>query len=210
MTAALGRDLPASFYRALHGSPFALQAYCWPEVRFYNKQREIIRSVEDNVETIVVAGNKLGKDYVAGFIVLETFLRHPECRIITTSVRDDHLRVLWGEINRYVQTSRVPLDSKLGGPLLVNHHDLRRLRIKDGSVDPISYVRGIVSQKGEGMAGHHAAWTLFVGDEASGLDDEAYVQAKGWAKRVLLFGNPNPAQNVFFRAVQGGDILATT
>jgi hypothetical protein len=31
-----------------------------PGVRFYSKQREIIYSVEDNVETLVPAGNKLG------------------------------------------------------------------------------------------------------------------------------------------------------
>jgi hypothetical protein len=40
--------------------PFKLAKMCWPHVSFYAKQREIIRSVEDNDETFVSAGNMLG------------------------------------------------------------------------------------------------------------------------------------------------------
>ena len=51
----------------------------WPEVRFYDKQIEIIESVRDNDETFVPAGNMLGKDYVAAAVALWFFLtRHPE------------------------------------------------------------------------------------------------------------------------------------
>lgn len=40
--------------------PLTVGKFFWPHVQFYAKQREVIYSVHDNVETFVVAGNKLG------------------------------------------------------------------------------------------------------------------------------------------------------
>ncbi len=40
--------------------PIKFANLMWPNVRFYNKQKEIIYSVRDNDETVVVAGNMLG------------------------------------------------------------------------------------------------------------------------------------------------------
>lgn len=178
----------------------------WPNVRFYDKQWEIIHSVEQNDVTVVPAGNKLGKDFVTGFICLAAFLAWDEVRIITTSVKDDHLRVLWGEIGRFVDTAEFPLRVEEGGPLIVNHREIRKVR--NGQKDTISYLLGMVSKKGEGMAGHHAKHTLLVGDEASGLDDHVMEFAEGWMKKGLLIGNPHPCNNFFRRLVDKGDVLA--
>lgn len=193
--------------------PLLLKEVCWPDVTFYDKQVEMIYSTWENYETHVVAGNMLGKDFTAGYICLTYFIVHPEVRVITTSVKDDHLRVLWGEIMRFVQTSRIPLVKEGGnsGILHLNHRDIRKYKLAhNGSVtlDPISYLRGMVSEKGEGMAGHHAQYTLGVMDEASGIDNTVYTQMGTWAKRILAFGNPNDCQNFFREAVKGGDILA--
>ena len=127
------------------------------------------------------------------------------CRIITTSVKDDHLRVLWGEIGRYLQTSRVPLLRKHGGRLILNHRDLRIVN-DQGLVNPVSYLRGMVSELGEGMAGHHAAHTLAILDESSGIDDLVYDQVRTWTKRILAIGNPLPCANFFYKAVKLGNI----
>ncbi len=175
--------------------PIKFARFFWPDVRFYDKQEEIIYSVIYNDETFVTAANMVGKDFVAGFICLYYFLTHQPCRVVTTSVKDDHLRVLWGEIGRYIQTSRVPLTSKEGGPLICNHHHIRKSI--NGKICSISYLRGMVSERGEGLAGHHARYTLGVIDEASGVADESYNAITGWAKRVLAFGNPLPCQNFF-------------
>lgn len=189
--------------------PLEFASVCWPDVKFYNKQKEIIYSVEHNFETFVPAGNMLGKDFVSGYIALSYFLRYPVCRVVTTSVKDDHLRVLWGEIDRFIKTCKYPLDWKKGkGPLLMNHRDIRKMDINKKERDPISYLRGMVSEKGEGLAGHHAEFTLAILDEASGIDDIVYTQVGTWAKRILVIGNPNPCQNFFYKAVKGGNILA--
>lgn len=204
-------------------NPRQLHKLLWPQVVFYDKQWEIIDSVWNNPETFVVAGNMLGKDFVAGFIALAYFMLNRPCRVITTSVKDDHLRVLWGEIGRYIQTSKYPLEYRFGGPLLIKHRDIRWMYTQDiprnedelGSIDirsgetcKISYLLGLVSEKGEGMAGHHAKHTLWIADEASGIENISYTQAGTWAKRILAIGNPNPCDmNHWFRqGVKGGDL----
>jgi hypothetical protein len=167
--------------------------------------------VWDNDETYVVAGNMLGKDFIAGLAILAFFLTRTPCRIVATSV--DHAQlggVLWGEIRRFVQTSRFPLEAERGGPLIVNHMHLRKMAGKE--VCGLSYCIGRVAAKGEGMLGHHIAdvgdgvpRTLFVADEGSGVDDVSYERATTWAKRILVIGNPYPCQNFFYRGVKAGD-----
>jgi len=189
--------------------PLKLKKLFWPKVVFYDKQVEVIRSVWENDETIVPAGNMLGKDYVAGFCALAFFLsaclEGKTCRVVTTSVKDDHLRVLWGEIGRFIQTCKYSLRDREGGPLIINHRDLRLSKEFPGYY---SYLRGMVSEKGEGMTGHHAEKTLLVIDEASGVDEQVYDQGRTWSAHRLIIGNPNPCVNFFVRGIKAGDLRA--
>lgn len=186
--------------------PLALKQLLWPDVYFYAKQREMIESVWFNDETNVYAANLLGKDFVAGFICLSYFLLHhgPTVRVVTTSVREDHLTVLWGEIGRFIQTSKYPLLRDKGGPLVINYMHISK--VVNGQVCPISYLKGLVSKKGEGMAGHHADYAMMVGDEASGIDDSVFEQSDGWNSKRLFFGNPNQCTNRYRTAERDGDI----
>lgn len=200
--------------------PIAFKDEFWPRVQFDEKQEEIIRSVDENDETYVPAAQKLGKDFVTAYIVLYAFLTRTPCRIVTTSAKDDHLKVLWGEIRRFIDMCRVPLEYKKGGPLVVNHQELKRVvTLPDGSkgLDPISYVIGMVagSDSMAAMGGHHAnpdtleeandgVWrTLFVADESSSVPTEYYETAKPWAARVLAIGNTWPCNNFFKHAIKG-------
>lgn len=198
--------------------PLELGRVLWPNVRFYGKQEEIIYSVWENNETIVPAGNELGKDFVAAFIILVFFLSRYPCRVVTTSADYAQLEsVLWGELRRFIQTAKYPLDSAKGGCIVVNHMHLKR--VYNGAVCGVSYVIGRVAKKGEGLLGHHVSQesgafiedgiprTLFVADEASGVEDVAYERADTWAERKLIIGNPFPTTNFFYKAVKGGDIL---
>ena len=196
--------------------PLRLATLCWPDVYFYDKQREVIYSVRDNSETLVVAGNMLGKDFVTGFIALWFFISRTPCRVVTTSADYSQLEsVLWGEIRRFIQTSKYPLDAANGGPLVINHLHLRR--VVNGRMCGLSYMIGRVTAKGEGMLGHHVAEvgdgvprTLFVADEASGVDDVSYERADTWAKRKLIIGNPYPCTNFFRKGVKQGDLLTVS
>lgn len=207
--------MPNSILWSQLREPLVLAKLAWPHIKFYREQRTIIESVRDNYETYVVAGNKLGKDFVSAFIVLWFFLTRNPCRIVTTSVDHTQLEgVLWGEIRRFIVESKIPLDSKSGGPLLINHLHLRK--VYRGEVDPLSYCIGRVAARGEGMLGHHCPnvgdglpRTLFVADEASGVDDVSKERADTWAERLLLIGNPYPCTNFFFRGIKAGDLLAS-
>ncbi|MEK0326756.1 MAG: hypothetical protein QQN63_13740, partial [Nitrosopumilus sp.] len=168
--------------------PLKFAKLLWPDVSFYSEQKDIIYSVLENDETVVPAGNMLGKDFVAGFIICWFFMAYEVVRIVTTSVKDDHLRVLWGELGRFISTAKHPLDVANGGPWLCNHHDIRKFR--NGELCKISYTRGMVSKKGEGMSGHHAPATLLVIDEASGVDELVYTSGDTWTARKLIIGNP--------------------
>lgn len=205
----------------------ALGKLYWPNVHFYRKQKTILESLIHNDETVVVAGNKLGKDYIAGFVSLMFFLSPQSFfkksyvksieampgseravhtrRIITTSVAEHHLNVLWGEIGRFLDSAEIPLMATRGGPLTINSLEIRFNEEADLK-KPYNYLVGRVSKEGEGLAGHHAAYTLCIIDEASGIDDKVYSFAQGWAQKFFIFGNPNPTENFFKRMVKAGDI----
>jgi hypothetical protein len=193
--------------------PIDFAAVLWPNITFYDRQREIIYSVVHNDETFVPAGHMLGKDFVAAFVALWFFLSRVPCRVVTTSADYPQLEaVLWGEIRRFVQTAAFPLEAP-AGPLVVNHLHIRR--VVNGTMDGLSYLVGRVSAKGEGMQGHHIAEigdriprTLWIADEASGVDDLGYKAADTWARRKLVIGNPYPCTNFFRTGVKGGDLYA--
>lgn len=201
--------------------PLRFGKWLWPGVSFYREQRQIIESVRDNEETVVVAGHELGKDFVSGFIALWFFLsRHP-VRVVTTSADYAQLEsVLWGEIRRFIQTAKYSLEAERGGPVKVNHLHLRK--VIRGKECGVSYLQGRVAAKGEGMQGHHVTpqagtqyddsvpRTLFIADEASGIDDLSYERADSWAKRKLIIGNPYPCQNFFREMVRKGDVAIAT
>lgn len=194
-------------FRNLIEDPIAFYSLCWPEAKLYDKQQEIIESVRDNDETIVVAGNQLGKDYITGFIALWFFISRSPCHIITSSAGQTQLKsVLWGEMRNFILSSAIPL------PLKTNDLALGYV-LPDGSIEPKSYVLGIVTNTPENMQGHHLARgpdnqprTLAIFDEASGIDDPYYNASDTWAHRKLIIGNPLPCNNFFYNGVKGGDI----
>jgi hypothetical protein len=205
--------------------PLRFARIFWPHAGFYSKEREMIMSVKECKETVVVAANGMGKDYTSGFIALSFFIapqlyfpleyvrdierqRRPNWdphtrRIITTSIKDDHIDVLWGEIGKFYRTCEANLDELL---LMVTHEI--RFRAEAESKNPLNYLKGQVSKLGEGMAGHHAAYTLIIGDEASGLVNAVHEQGQGWAKKELWFGNAWPTQNFWREMIREGNVFA--
>lgn len=189
--------------------PVKMLSLCWPDVRIYSKQRDILYSVRDNDETIVVAGNMLGKDFITGYIAIWWLCSRSPARVITSSSGQTQLEsVLWGEMRRFIQTSKYPL------PIDYTHLLIRQKK-KDGSVDPRSYLKGIVTNTVENLQGHHLERgpngeprALGIFDEASSIEDNYYNAMDTWAHRKLLIGNPLPCSNVFFHGVEAGDLKA--
>jgi hypothetical protein len=184
--------------------PVAWQQYFWPHVQLYDKQREILYSVRDNEETVVPAGNGLGKDFISALCVLWFVGSRRPARAVTTSVKYDQLNdVLWGEIRRFLATAVHPL------PFSYNHLHIRQI-YNNGVPVPLCEIVGQVVNKGESLLGRHLPkdiWrTLAVFDEATGIDQEVYESSDTWAHCKLIIGNPYPCNNFFFQGVKGGDV----
>lgn len=183
--------------------PLNFVGYYWPDLHLYDKQIEILYSLRDNDETVVRAGNGLGKDFIAGLATLWFFGSRTPARVVTTSVDGSQLdHVLWGEIRRFIQTANNTL------PFLVNHQLIRQ--VVGGKVVPLCEVAARVARKGEGLLGRHLPRdiprTLVVFDEASGNEDTSYDSTVTWSHRRLVIGNPFPCTNFFRRACREGDI----
>lgn len=195
--------------------PLALIRDLWPKYRLSREQKQMIVSVWQNIETIVPAGNQLGKDFVTGLIVLVFFITRKPCRILITSANEKHLNVLRTEMARHCSNSRIPLTKDKGGPLRVTRDMITRE--ENGVKDDISYIQFAVfsPDKPDAMAGHHAypdnleeaslglPYSLAVADEASSVRDECFDKLKSWCKRLLIIGNPYPCENYFKHAVKG-------
>lgn len=191
--------------------PLILQRAIWPQYHFHDKQVEMVRSTFRDAETYVKSANMMGKDFGAGFCIAAAFvlclIKNLTCRIVTTSVSGEHLGVLWAEVAGFMSTAKEPLLAEKGGPFVMLHQELRRKEeAKESGKNVKNYAIGMVYEKPEKLQGHHAQWTLFVGDESSGLENEAYEAAQGWAKHMLLFGNPRPCQNFWRQNIEGGDV----
>lgn len=193
-------------------NPIAFCKRFWPHIDLYTPQREIFYSLRDNRITVVPAGNMLGKDFVAGLAVLHFFLTRKPCRILTTSAKDDHLRVLWGEIHRFINESVIPIDSTRGGPIHILGRELRKIDPANRETLALNYVIGQVAnpQNEAALQGHHdpirdplIPRTLFVGDEASSLADMYYTMCSTWATRMLIIGNTWDCRNFFYKAIEG-------
>jgi hypothetical protein len=201
----------------------ALASRLWPRVRLAGYQQDILYSLWDTPETVITAGNELGKDFVVALgIWLFAVTRHP-WRVIVTSANERHLKVLWGELGKLKNSCAEPLDHRDGGPFKMDSEKI--VRVVGGRTCPVSYVMQMVAGPDslDAMAGHHVPevgpgagfdccgeyldWamprTLFVGDEASSINDEYVTRSSGWRKRMLLFGNPWTCDNYFRQAVEG-------
>ncbi len=183
--------------------PLEFYGWGWPDRVLYTKQIEVLRSLEDNKETVVPAGHQLGKDYICAVGILWFFCTREPCRVVCTSVDMDSLDdVLWGEIRDLASTCRYRL------PLIIMHRKIKKLIDKRESDK--SYVIAKVAKRGEGMTGHHLARgpggqaaVLGVFDESSGIDHETYSRLDTCTHKNLVVGNPYDCDNFFKWAVKG-------
>ena len=183
--------------------PMQFYAWGWPDRVLYTKQIEVLRSLEENKETVVPAGHQLGKDYICAVAMLWFFLTREPCRVIATSVKEDSLkRILWGEVKDLVSTCRYKL------PIHVLDKVIKKVVGKKESDK--SYIIALVSERGEGFTGHHLprgpggqAAVLGVFDESSGIDHEAYSRLDTCTHKNLIVGNPYDCDNFFKWSVKG-------
>lgn len=219
MAVASTRQIPR-IDRSKPIDPLRLIKLWWPEYRLSREQQMMIRSVWEDRETIVPAGNGLGKDFVSALIALVFFLTRDPCKIVITSVNGPHLGVIWGEIKAHIEQAGVQSGTQLlynnGGILVVNSLVIKKIN-PDRTEVSNTYIKNMVCSEDTkaSLQGHHATsrsdyisqlkipHTLAITDESSAIDTEKVTMLKTWARRLIMIGNCWPCENYFRHAVEG-------
>lgn len=160
-------------------------------VELWGKQVEILQSVRDNSNTIVVSCNAAGKTFVMACCSLWFLYTRMSSLVLTTAPTARQIKsVLWAEIARLHAAARV----ELGGELLSTElHVDRKLKWMALGIPASEEVR---------FQGHHAEDLLVIFDEAAGIAPEIYTAAAGnltsMNARFVLIGNPTSPSGKFF------------
>ena len=185
-------------------NPLHFVRLCWPDMKLYSKQRDVLLSVVQDKETYVHAANELGKSRIAAVASIFFFASRTPARVITSSTTQAQLEtILWTEIRNLIATSAYPL------PFDVSHLRVRKFTdLTRSSYCDLDYIVGHVTNAVESFQGHHLPndkpRVLCVFDEASGISDEFKDAADSWAHRTLVIGNPLSTTNFFFRDCKRG------
>jgi phage terminase large subunit len=152
-------------------------------------QEAILRAVASRSRVAVKACHASGKTFVAAVAVLWFVTRYRDGIVVTTAPTWTQVeKLLWGEIHRAVQSSRIAF------PQLAK----TELRIGPGN-----YALGLSTNEGVRFQGFHGR-VLIVVDEAPGVKAEIWEAIEGIRAggdvRVLALGNPTIASGPFYDA----------
>jgi len=165
---------------------------------YWSGQKEIIRSVFDNRQTVVRSCNASGKTYVLSDIVLAFLLNMSPSIVVTTAPTFKQVKdVLWAQIREKWDKHLIEL---MGGLQCLQ----TRLEIAPGH-----FAIGISPDKGVSFQGFHSKNVLIAFDEAPGVKPEIVRGARtlmaGGNVHTVWIGNPLEAEGHFFDAFQKGN-----
>lgn len=196
--AAVERRLTPQPERKLPADPveFAHEA----GVHLWSKQREIARSVVENVETLVPACHGPGKTFLGGEMAAYWMAGHADgsAFIVTSAPSDDQVKgLLWKEIGRAHRRHGLPGSITSAAEWYVGPHGSRELvgwgRKPQDLTDP--------EQARQKFQGVHAEHLLVILDEATGIPQWLWEAVDtlitGEEGRILAIGNPDDPSSEF-------------
>lgn len=158
------------------------------DTKLWAKQEEILWAVRNHKYIAVRSGNTVGKTHVAAQIVLDYLTIYPDSIVVTTAPGWTQVaELMWREIAKCVQTSKIPI----GGELLKTKLEL----------SPSHYAIGISTNDVHRMSGFHSAsgHLLAVIDEASGVEPAIWEAIHSLhPHRILAIGNPLEISGDFY------------
>ena len=186
---------------------YLMQAYTDPRkfVRFFfgvgvqptTQQDKLLEAIRNpGAHVTARSGHGIGKSTVAAWIVLWFMLFHKDCKIACTAPTAGQLHdVLWPEISKWHQ--RLP--RKFREELVVLDKSVVHAREPKTR---FAVARTARADKPEALQGIRATNTLYIVDEASGVDEAVFVVAESALTqanaRVLLIGNPTRSEGYFY------------
>lgn len=168
-------------------------------VDLYAKQRRLLESGLTNKETSCKSGHATGKSKTLACLVVEFALIHPGCKVILTAPTHRQLvSILFPEIRRLAQESRVPLSDAM--PLESKWH-------VDADGHPNWFVLGIATKENDPskFQGQHAeSGHILIGvEEACGvsntmLNESIPALMTSAGAHLFKIGNPTDAASAFY------------
>lgn len=157
-------------------------------------QSEVVADVAAHDKTAVKSGQGVGKTALEAGLIIWFLLCRPYSKVIATAPTMQQLYdVLWAEIAKWLDSSRVK-------ELLT----WTKTKVYVAGDSERWFATAKTATKAENMQGFHEDHMLIVVDEASGVADpimEAILGTlTGEDNKLLLMGNPNRIEGVFYDA----------
>ena len=164
-------------------------------IQLWEKQLEIIESVKTHKRTAVKSCNSAGKTKVAAFIGLWFVLSRPEAIVVLLAPRlQQIITQVFAEVSQMYNSALFDL----GGEL-----KKQSLWVADKSFIICTAIEA-GDKSLDSLRGWHADEILFIGDESSGISEDAISAVDGSLStsdsRLLLISNPQRRSGAFFNA----------
>jgi hypothetical protein len=168
------------------------------DISLTNQQKELVKLASNQAARVAVSScTGSGKTAVLCMMVLLYLIVLPDCRILITAPTSNHLeRVFRNELEKWYR--RMP-------PQFQDMFDLtlRKIEYKAKSYVQFASLVTASAENREALAGGHASNYIIVGDEASGINEEAFdvllgTLSTGEGGRFILVSNPVRSSGRFF------------
>jgi len=160
-------------------------------VELWERQIEILRSIQNCRRTAIKSCHGIGKTFALAVAALWWLARYPDGIVLTTSSTFRQVKTqLWSELHRLIAQAKV------------HYPELKstELKLRDDS----NFALGFSTDRAANFQGYHGRHVLIIVDEAPGIeagvwDTIAGIMAGGKV-HIVMAGNPTLASGPFYEA----------
>lgn len=193
--------------RALKKSPYAIYesdpiAYAENElhVAWWEKQKEVARSVVSHPRTFVKACHSVGKTHLAGGLVSWHYdCFKPSITKTTAPTKNQVVDLTWKEVRM----------QRRGRNMLPKAARIESF-LPNGDFDPSHFAAGYTAKDADSFQGDHEQHLLILFEEAVGIDEQFWTAAEGMlssgpGNRWLAIMNPTDTSSTAYQQELTGD-----
>ena len=166
-------------------------------VELWEREAEILRSIQTQRRTAIRACHGVGKTFTLAAAVLWWLARYKDGIVLTTAPTLRQVQTqLWLEIQSLVARAKIPYAEQ--------EPNTAKLKLRGDN----NFALGLSTDQAENFQGHHGKEVLIIADEAPGIepaiwDAIAGIMAGGTV-HIVMAGNPTQPSGRFFDAFHRG------
>lgn len=159
-------------------------------------QIDYLRSLTTHDRISIRSGHGVGKSAALAWTILWYLTTHYPCKIACTAPSEHQLSdILWSEVSKWMTLLPTPIDDMF-------EINADKIFIKGMKSISFAVARVARKEKPEAFQGFHSEHMMFVGDEASGIEDIIFETAMGAMTsskiKIILTGNPTKTFGFFY------------